>query len=76
MKLRAYNIVSDAIERGIERGYRRAHKHVDNPREEEVKEAVFTAVMGELCDIIDWDGGEDLHLSEDTLEVEAEESDG
>ena len=76
MKLRAYNIVSDAIERGIERGYRRAHKHVDNPREEEVKEAVFIAVMGELCDIIDWDGGEDLHLSEDTPEVEAEESDG
>lgn len=70
MKLRAYNIVADAIERGIERGYRRAHKHVDDPHEDAIKESVFSAVMGELCDIIDWEAGDDMHLSEDTLEVE------
>lgn len=76
MKLRAYNIVSDAIDRGIERGYRRAFKYVDDPGEGTIKQEVFNAVMGELCDIIDWDGGEDLHLSEEVLEVETEESDG
>lgn len=73
MRLRAYNIVSDAIERGIHRGYRRAYKYVDDPGEDAIKTEVFNAVMGELCDIIDWDTGEDLDISEDTLEIEGQE---
>lgn len=58
MKLKTYTVVSIAVENGITMGFNRAHKHMETPTStdicEAVLEAVLTAVMGELCDIIDF----------------------
>ena len=60
MKLKAWPIVSDAVERGVSYGFRRAYKHTDKPEEEDLREAIENGVMAELAEIIDF--------SEDDLE--------
>lgn len=47
-------MVSIAVENGITMGFNRAHKHVETPTMADINEAVLTAVMGELCDVIDF----------------------
>ena len=54
LKLKAYSIVSDAVDSGISYGFNRAHKHMETPNSVDIHEAVLTAVMGSLCDIIDF----------------------
>ena len=54
LKLKAYSIVSDAVDGAISYGLNRAHKHMDTPTSVDIHEAVLTAVMGSLCDIIDF----------------------
>ncbi len=60
MKLRAWPIVSDAVERGVSYGYRRAYKHTDEPEESYVLECMEQAVMSELAEIIDFSTEDDL----------------
>lgn len=55
VKFKAYPIIERAVEEGIAYGYRRAHKHVDNPTESAIKDAIRQAVMGELCEILSFD---------------------
>ena len=55
MKLKAYNIVADAIERGVGFGYRRSMKHTNEPQEDDVIEAITNEVLGALSEIINWD---------------------
>lgn len=62
MKFRAYHIVAEAVELGIELGHFRAHKHIDKPEPEAVKEAIHIAVMGALCDILDFEPPSDSEL--------------
>ena len=54
LRLKAYGIVSDAVDTGILVGMNRAHKHMDTPNSTDIYVAVLTAVMNELCDIIDF----------------------
>lgn len=54
LKLKVYGIVSDAVDVGIGVGFNRAHKHMDIPRSVDIHDAVLTAVMAQLCDIIDF----------------------
>lgn len=54
VKLRAYAIISQAVSSGIAYGYRRAHKHTDKPSEDHVLEQIENAVLGELCELIDF----------------------
>jgi hypothetical protein len=55
LKMKTYNIVADAVDRGVTIGYRRAHKHVENPSEDTLIDAITNAVTGELCEVIDFD---------------------
>lgn len=55
VKLNAYRVISDAIERGIMYGYRRAHKHTDEPSEDVVCEEMKNGIMIELAEVIEWD---------------------
>jgi hypothetical protein len=55
LTMKTYSIVADAVERGVTRGYYRAHKHTDAPSEETIKDVIANAVMGELCDVVDFD---------------------
>ena len=55
IKLSPYEMVRDAIQAGVTYGLRRAHKHVENPSDEQIVEAITQAVMTDLCDVLDFD---------------------
>jgi len=65
MKLKAYRIVSDAVERAVSYGYNRAHKHTETPGKDGIVDAIYNEVMNELSEIIDWDEGEELEFREE-----------
>jgi hypothetical protein len=54
IKVNVYAIVCECVERGVARGWARAHKHTDAPGAEYIQEQIETAVMGELCEYIEW----------------------
>lgn len=68
--LRTYSIIADAVERGINSGTYRAHKHDRKPSQDIVKDAIYSAVMHELTEVIEFDKYE----INDTLE-ETEKND-
>jgi hypothetical protein len=45
MKPNTYVILERAVEEGARLGYRRAFKHVENPSEEAIVEAIVNGVM-------------------------------
>lgn len=58
-RVRTYDIIGEAVERGVTYGLYRAYKHSDvSPSDAELSrvanEAVI-AVMNELCDALMWD---------------------
>ena len=57
VQVRAYTVVSSAVAAGVEYGWRRAHKHTDTPSPDDTQAAIETAVMDELCTVLDFDGG-------------------
>ena len=54
-----YAVVQRAVEEGALYGWRRAHKHMDNPDEDTATEAIAQAVMNELCEVLQFDFGDD-----------------
>lgn len=54
IKLKAYKIISNAVEIGISAGLNRAKKHTDEPTEDHIIESVHSYVMLELDEIIDF----------------------
>lgn len=50
MRVRAYDVLARAIEDGVAYGVRRAHKHVANPSEEQLREAIGQAVLSEISE--------------------------
>jgi hypothetical protein len=52
--IKPYPFFCDLIEGGINRGWNRAHKHTDKPTEEQVKDAIYEAVMGDICEACDF----------------------
>jgi hypothetical protein len=65
--MRVYSIIDDAVEKGVNFGMYRAHKHISTPSEDDMKEAIKSAVMDELTEVIDFDKYEIIH-STDTNE--------
>lgn len=55
MKPKIYTILAQAVEDGVKRGYRRAFKHVENPSEESIIDAVDTAVMASILEYFTFD---------------------
>lgn len=53
-----YEVVTRAVEDGISIGITRAHKHTDKPTREGLADAVYSAVMAELCGVLKFGGGE------------------
>lgn len=54
LRLRAYTIVTNAVSYAIEAGIRRARKHTEQPQDSHIAECVEIAVIGALCDVIDF----------------------
>lgn len=58
VRLNAYRIIEDAVERGVRYGIHRAHKHVENPGEEHLIQEIHRAVMNDLGEILKFGDGE------------------
>ena len=54
MRFKAHEIVRRAVEEGALRGWHRAHKYDDHPTPEVAADEIVNAIMGELCDVIDF----------------------
>lgn len=55
MRVRAYDVLQQAVEAGVNYGWNRAHKHTDTPDAEAIKDAIFNAITSEICDWFDFD---------------------
>ncbi|NBP02976.1 MAG: hypothetical protein EBU90_23265 [Proteobacteria bacterium] len=55
IRLDAYKIIDEVIDRAIRYGYRRAHKHVNNPSEESLIMEIHNSVMNDLNDVLKFD---------------------
>ena len=58
IRVDAYAIVSRAVEEGVAYGWNRAHKHTDTPDEQAIHAAITDAVLGTLCEVLLFAGGE------------------
>jgi hypothetical protein len=57
VRLRAFNVVMDAIPSWVSLGWDRAHKHDDHPSEEVIRMDIERAVEDGLCELIEFDPG-------------------
>lgn len=55
IRIRAYDVISRAVEEGIARGWNRAHKHSDSPSPETIRIAIEEEVMLEISDVVDFE---------------------
>lgn len=55
VRLKASEVIARAVEEGVTCGWRRAHKHTDQPSAEGAIEAIETAVMAALDEVLDFD---------------------
>lgn len=51
MVVKAYPVLTRAVEEGFRRGWHRAHKHTDEPTLEQIEDNVVTAIMGDICEV-------------------------
>lgn len=55
VRIDAYRVIADAVERGVSCGVMRAHKHTDSPDATIIEAKVEEAVMFELCEVLRFD---------------------
>ena len=54
VRLKVYPLIVQAVETGVNRGWTRAHKHTNKPGEEAIRDTIAEAVIGELCELLDF----------------------
>jgi len=59
MKPNVLKLLEMCIEDGLIQGWARAHKHNENPSSGEIKEAMQTAIMGEIWEWFDMEERDD-----------------
>lgn len=55
LRLRAYDIVAEAVERGIRMGISSAQKYNDKPNRAQFEDAVYRSVMNTLSEIFEFE---------------------
>lgn len=55
MRVKAYDVLSRAVEEGVSYGYNRAHKHVEKPSPTAIVESVEREVMNSICEYFEFD---------------------
>lgn len=50
MKPKTYPILVQAVEEGVAYGFHRAYKHADEPTEDQITDAIISAVINEICE--------------------------
>jgi hypothetical protein len=63
LKPKTYLLLTRCIEDGVHLGVNRAYKHTDKPTQEQLYEAIESAVINEICE---WFHIDDGHLQDDT----------
>ena len=58
MRINAYSIIARAIEEGVRSGWNRAHKHTDEPDDGHIQDAIESAVISAVCEVIDFEVGD------------------
>jgi hypothetical protein len=56
IQVRAYPVLSRAVEEAVAYGWQRAHKHTDAPDAETIEGEIVSAVLNEVCLYFDFDG--------------------
>lgn len=54
MRVRAYPVLSEAVERGVAYGWAHARKHTRRPTPESVQAEIHQAVLDEVCQAFDF----------------------
>ena len=54
LRVRAYPVLAECIERGVAWGFQRAHKHTDTPSAEDLRAQIEQAVLNEICEAFDF----------------------
>lgn len=55
VRLRAYDVIAEAVERGIRLGINSAQKYNDKPNRAQFEDAIYRSVMNTLAEILDFD---------------------
>ena len=50
MRANEYAVLEQAVETGVNLGWTRAHKHNSDPTENAIKDAIYSAVLSEICE--------------------------
>jgi hypothetical protein len=58
MKPDSYRLIQQCVENGVAAGLHRAYKHNESPSAEQVQDAIYNAVMHEICE---WFKFEDIY---------------
>lgn len=62
--MKVYSIIANAVHAGVVYGHGRAHKHTQTPDADALREAIYSAVMLELTEVLDFDASCCLPLKE------------
>lgn len=54
LRVDPYEMVHEAVERGVSFGLLRAFKHAENPPQEEIRESITREVMVALCEVLEF----------------------
>lgn len=54
VRVRAYDVIANAVEQACAAGVARAHKHTDEPSRDAIADACADAVKNALCDVLDF----------------------
>lgn len=57
VRVNAFLVIAEAVDRGINWGWQHAHKHVEDPGETAIKESLYNDIMNELCEVLRFDDG-------------------
>ena len=55
VKPKEYERLEACIEQGVMWGWQHAHKHVDEPRVEDIQDHMVRDIMNEICEEFDFD---------------------
>jgi hypothetical protein len=53
MRVKVWPVLTEAVDNGIMHGWNRAHKHVSNPDEAAIRQAIADAVTSEIAEVFD-----------------------
>lgn len=64
IRVRTFAVLSRAVEEGIDHGLSRAYKYKDDPTREELREAIYRAVLNEIDEYFEIEEHESEHRPE------------